>query len=230
MITFLIIFSTIVILSLLGMFYWMYKAKKGELDLRKSSWHMRYMNYLWDVEPYDAKNSCPYYWSLVSSLLLTPIYFLVKYLYLSCEYVYEKFLSKVNINIPEFVKLPVITKESIFKKLYKKSQIYLKLGALSILIIVGLIALFELLKNIFIVDLLAFKIVISTILILALCIIQIIKKPEWDKYFLDPVIDFFKSLLNLILIPFKILGAIFSYLGEVIFKVYKNNCPPINWI
>ena len=59
--------------SFLGMFYWMYKSKNGELNLSTNSWHFKLLQYMWDTETYEVKNACPYYWGLVSSIIFAII-------------------------------------------------------------------------------------------------------------------------------------------------------------
>ena len=65
-----IILSTIVLIAFVGMFYWMYKARKGSLNLSKNAWHFKLINYMWEAEVSEIRNACPYYWSLVLSILI----------------------------------------------------------------------------------------------------------------------------------------------------------------
>ena len=92
-ITLLILLIVLPLLSVLGMFYWMYKSKNGELKLSENDWHVRLLSYMWDFETWEAKNACPYYWGLVFSILILPIYLLVRggiYLYSYLAYKFPK--------------------------------------------------------------------------------------------------------------------------------------------
>ena len=60
--------------------------------LKRSSWHMSMMNYIWGLEHYDFTHMCPYFWlsilnllliiptSLIRWLIIKPIKFLAKHL------------------------------------------------------------------------------------------------------------------------------------------------------
>jgi len=37
----------------------MYKARKGTLNLSKTAWHFKLMNYMWEAETSDIRNACP---------------------------------------------------------------------------------------------------------------------------------------------------------------------------
>src|SRR5574343_116734 len=64
-------------ISICFMFYCMYKSKNGELNLKKNSWHVKLLNWMWDFEP-SFENACPYYWTLNLSIQILPVFIIFK--------------------------------------------------------------------------------------------------------------------------------------------------------
>ena len=218
------------LLSVLGMFYWMYKSKNGTLVLSKTSWHYKLKHWMWDISIRDAKNACPYYWGLVFSILLLPLYCLIKYTVKVIQFIWNKLpkfkVKKLNIKSP--IHIPQSKKE-VYSKIYSNSKYWLKFifGISLILILCSM--LIYMFWNIFILNWKVFIILLSFFTYIGLAILQAIIKPEWDEYHNDHWVNLFKGLIGLILFPFVVIYNIFEYLFKKITKVYTNICPPIEW-
>lgn len=217
----LIILLLTAFISILGMFYWMWKAKSGTLVLSTNSWHFKLKKWMWDIETNEVKNACPYYWTLVLSLLILPIYTLLFLTY--------KLFSKIP-TLPK-AKITIIppTKKEMYKKLYSKSKDYLKLFFSITLILIGLVAIIYSFRTLFILDLKVFLIVLGFLAYISAFIIQANVKPEWDKYHNDHWGNLFTALFGLISLPFIIIYNIISYIFTKITNVYTNICPQIKW-
>ena len=227
----------VLIIPILGMFYWMYKSKTGELNLSQKSWHFRLLHWMWDVEFYEIKNACPYYWSIWVSLIILLPYLLIRGVYIAISWIFNK-LPSINwsfLNKLKFVdKLPTIniptSKREVYSNIYKKGKDYLKyffIGVLNILLIGALIL-------VYVIPFIKFNVKTALILtsfmtyVLTSYILTLIK-PEWDEYHIDHYKNFGKSLFGIISIPFIVVYYILEYLFSKLFKTIKNYCPPIVW-
>ena len=215
----LITILTIALISVLGMFYWMYKARNGELNLSTNSWHYKLKHWMWDFETYEGKNACPYYWGLVFSMLILPLYSIIRGL----VYLYSK---RPKIKLPT-VNLPHIpeTKKEVYNKIYKNSKkwlFYILIFSLLAFLIYIFYLLFK--TNVF-----GFKFIISSIVISGLIAAQNTLIPEWDEYFIEPVINIGKGLVDLIKLPFLIIYNLLAIVFRKLFNIYTDMCPPIIW-
>lgn len=217
----------------LGMFYWMYKSKNEELNLSTNSWHFKLLQYMWDTETYEVKNACPYYWGLVSSIILLIPYLVIRYMVIFP-------ISKIPFNKIPKIKLPKLhisekidknipkinipeSKKQWFKLLYTKGKTiftWVICGICGITVLYGLFKIAPFYTAISILSVLLF--VIFTVLLH-------IFKDEWDKYHIEHYGNFFKGLVGILSIPFIIIFAIIKLIFGKITKVYYDNCPPINW-
>ena len=102
----LIILGIIAIGAFLGMFYWMWKARHGELELKKNAWHVKLLHYMWEFEINGRENACPYYWGLVVSILFLPVYLTVRYLlYTPYNWLGSKLDKIPTIKTPKFIEI-----------------------------------------------------------------------------------------------------------------------------
>ena len=226
-----IIFLTIVFLAFVGMFYWMYKTRNGIINLNKNSWHFKLVNWMWEAETSEIRNVCPYYWSLVLSVLILIPYSILRYLYVFYKYIYSLFPEKkkkeIKINPPKKIEIK--------KAPYKYSYIYSKSKNILEWIVIGtptLILLIILIRGVFQLYVESFTLFISIICILIYLGITLFlhdKKPNLDIYHWNHYRDFFSGLFGIIKIPFVIINWILSNIFYKLTNVYKNNCPGIEW-
>lgn len=219
--------------AFLGMLYWMWKSRKGELNLSTNSWHFKLLHYMWDTETYEVRNACPYYWGLICSLIVLTPYLILRYLVvlpiskipfnkipkikLPKLHIIEKINNKIpNITIPE-------SKKQWFRLFYTKGKTIF-LSSLAIFI-VGIV-LFTLFVKFPLTT--ALSILFVMIFFIFTLILHIVKD-DWDKYHINHYENFFKGLIGIICIPFVIFWNIIEFLFNKIVKVYNNSCPPINW-
>ena len=226
----LIIFLTIVFVAFVGMFYWMYKARKGTLNLSKNAWHFKLINYMWEAEVSEIRNACPYYWSLVLSILIFIPYLIPRYLYVFQKYICSLFPEKKKEKVKmKSLKIEVKKVSSKYSYIYSKSKIILEriiIGSFLLMLLVIIICGgFQLYVE-------AFTLFISTMCILIYLGITLLlhdKKPELDIYHWNHYRDFFSGLYGIIKIPFIVAGWIISIIFSKITKVYIDNCPAIVW-
>jgi hypothetical protein len=176
------------LLSVLGMFYWMYKSKNGTLVLSKKSWHFKLKHWMWDIYYKDVKNACPYYWGLVFSILVLPLYLIAVSIYKLYLFIWDKLpkfkVKKLNIKSP--IHIPQSKKEA-YTIIYKKSKNWLKFIFGLSLILIGWLGIIYAFWNIFIISYVTFIILLSFFTYIGLIILQTNLKPEWDKYLSDAV-------------------------------------------
>lgn len=225
--TLLILLSIMTILPVIGMFYWMYKSKNGELKLSENDWHVKLKAYMWDFETWQAKNACPYYWGLVFSILILPIYLLGRegvYLYSYLAYKFPKidkpkFKFKINL-IPE-------TKKEMYNKIYRNSKKWLFNGLISIIILITIFLLFKMFQS----DWKFFIVFITVLSIISLHIIFLILENEYFiEYYWQYMTMIGVGLFNIVKLPFLLAYKALKYPAKYIFKIYTNNCPPITWV
>lgn len=219
------------LISVLGMFYWMYKSKSGELNLSTDSWHYKLKHWMWDFETYQANNACPYYWGLVFSVLLFPFYCIVKYSVLLGFYIKDKLPRFSSINLCS--KLPNIippTKKEMYSKVYKNSKKWLEWIFVSLVIGIVVTVLILTFYKLFVINSIAFTILVGFFILLFVHLFFILTDNDiFKEYYLQHVIAVGQGLWNLILIPFLLAYELIRIPIQVIFKVYTNNCPPITW-
>lgn len=215
------------IISLSGMFYWMYKSKDGTLNLNPKSWHFKLTHWMWDVDTYEIKNACPYYWSLVFSLHILPIYIILRYIIVNpilfLIIYYDKLKSKIK--LPE-ISIISPTKKEVYSKIYSNSKKWLKMILFGILGVVSLACIILLFNSMYNTSLILFYIVTGTGLFLSLLTAI---KPEWDKYFINILLYGIKLLYTAFSYPFEKLFNLISFIFTKITGVISNACPPIKW-
>jgi hypothetical protein len=232
----------IAFISILGMFYWMWKAKSGQLDLSLNSWHIILKKWMWDFEPTGLENACPYYWGLVFSIIVLPLYLLIlvlvkihKFISIKLDILFDKIfgnIKKPNINFNINVPLPKIpeTKKEMYSKIYTNSKEWLTIGFFSIIVIVIFILLIVFIFKSFTANSYLGWFVLFILTFGISLILQHILKEEWDGYFYNHVDNLFSGIKGLVQLPFIILFYLIRFPIIKIFKIYENNCPPINWI
>lgn len=223
-------------ISILGMFYWMWKAKSGELILDTNSWHVKLKIRMWDYEITGRENACPYYWGLVFSIIILPLYSLSKitdFIGDKIKYIFKRLFGNIkkpniNINIP-LPKLPE-TKKEMYAKIYSNAKSWLFLGFIGILCTSALIFIIALIISSYGINNNLGTITLIITIISSLIFLQHNYKEEWDEYCYDHLVNLKDSLFGLISLPFIIIYHIFVYPIRKIFKIYEDNCPPIKWI
>mgnify|MGYP001355189236 CR=1 FL=1 len=233
----LLLLIPVLLIPILGMFYWMYKSKTGELNLSQKSWHFKLLHWMWDVKFYEIKNACPYYWSIWVSLLVLPLYVVAIGIYKAGNWMFNK-LPSINwsfLNKLKFVdKLPTIniptSKREIYNNIYKKGKDYLKYFFIGVLIILLIGALILLYIIPFIrLDVKTALILTSFMTYILISFILTLIKPDWDEYHIDHYKNFGLGLFGIVSIPFVVVYYILETIFSTIFKTIKNYCPPIVW-
>ena len=212
--------------AILGMFYWMYKARKGELNLSTKSWHYKLKHWMWDFETYEGKNACPYYWGLVFSLLFLIPYIVVRYIITIVVYLYNLLPSFRSVK--SSIKLPTIipaTKKEAYNQIYRKSKTWLT----NILIAVAVLGLLSLITTGFVAD---WKIMLGFTIFFILVVLHVVLHENstlFYEYYSKHWISIFEGIWGLAQLPFILLYNLVKIPFEFIFKVYTNRCPPIKW-
>jgi len=229
----LIIILIIALLAVLGMFYWMYKSKSGELNLSTNSWHFKLKHWMWDFETYEGKNACPYYWGLVFSILILPLYVIIKYA--------TEFSFYLNNKLPRFKKPTVLskiqlstiipsTKKEMYSQIYKNSKKWLLNILFGSLIFIGFIGAVVSFYNLFILD---WKIAVLVIILLLVIFLQVIMLIIENKYFMknywNYVLMIVRGLFGIFKLPFIMIYDLIKIPFQYLFKIYEDACPPINW-
>ena len=227
--TTIIVLSIITLISLLGMFYWMYKAKTGELNLSSTSWHYKLKHWMWDFETYEGRNACPYYWGLVFSIIILPVYCISRLVFEIYEFINKKLPKpKVRLNI----KLPTIippTKKEMYSKIYRNAKDWLSTTLAIVCVLLFLFSIFKCYYNLFLFNINYFLIALFLVLIFIFSVLQNAIKPEFNKYWITPLNNLYNSIFSLIKLPFIIIYNIIKWPVVKIFKIIEDNCPPIVW-
>lgn len=208
--------------AILGMFYWMYKARKGELNLSTKSWHYKLKHWMRDFETYEGKNACPYYWGLVFSLVFLIPYIVIGYIVTMVVYLYDLLPSFRSVK--STIKLPTIiptTKKEVYNQIYRKSKTWLT----NILITVAVLGLLSLITTGFVLN---WKIMLGFI-IFSTSVVLHENSTLFYEYYSKHWISIFEGIWGLIQLPFILLYNLVKIPFEFIFKVYTDRCPPIKW-
>lgn len=234
-----ITFVAVATLSLLGMFYWMWRAKSGTLHLKSDSWHVKLLNWMWDVDILQqATNACPYYWSIVCSVVVLPTYLALYAIFrvFGPVYVYIRKHTKgwfTDIKGYKWMdRIPHVPTnvQEVYGTVYRSGKSIL----IDLLSIVGVVLCIVFVVAVFVFPYLAMSIttaVLVTALLLWIvgAIVLSIGWPEYDQYHTDYYADFVRGLGGILLVPFRLLWWILSTIIGKVFDVASNNCPPIEW-
>lgn len=223
----LIIFLTTVFIAFVGMFYWMYKARKGTLNLSQNDWHLKLMNYMWEAEASDIRNACPYYWSLVLSIVILIPYLIIRYATVSYKYIKSLFPKKeVKIKPP---KIEVKKETSKYSYIYSNSKQILEYIFIGILLLILLSILILSGFKLYTESLTIFIIIMSIAIYVTITLFLHTKKPELDIYHWNHYRNFFSGLYGILKIPVVLIIWIASIIFSKITNVYVDNCPAIVW-
>lgn len=214
------------LISVLGMFYWMYKSKNGTLVLSKTSWHYKLKHWMWDIDFEDVKNACPYYWGLVFSILLLPLYLISLGISEGSLFIWNK--------LPKFkklaFKLPIPqSKKEIYTKIYNNSKNWLKTIFTVLLVSILITWIIWLFWGIFKSNVNVFIILLSFFTYVGVALLQTSIKPEWDEYHNDYWLHLFKGLFGLVTFPFVMIYKLLAYLFSKLTNTYNDICPSIEW-
>lgn len=225
--TTIIVLSVITLMSIFGMFYWMYKARKGELDLQSTSWHYKLKHWMWDFETYEGRNACPYYWGLVFSIIILPIYCISRLVFEIYEFINKKLpKSKLNIKLPTIIPP---TKKEMYSNIYRNAKDWLSITLVIIGMLFFLYTIFKCYYNLFLFNINYFFIALFIVLVFIFSVLQNAIKPELNKYWITPLNNLYNSIFSLIKLPFIIVYNIIKWPVVKIFKIVEDNCPPIVW-
>lgn len=229
----------IAVAAILGMFYWMYKARSGELELSAKAWHFKLLHYMWDIDILAVNNACPYYWSIVVSLIVLTPYIAIRYIIaVPSKWIVEhwpkskkpKKLRKpwrvptINITVPDTLK-------GLYSLIYRKGKVILGwLFGIGMVIGCGYLAIWLLIYPFTHFPVLMALLITGAIFFVLWSFMIHLAVPQWDKYHVDHYVMFCKGLWGIITMPFvvgyNILAAIFGGL----FGIISDNCPPIKWV
>ena len=219
--------------AILGMFYWMYKARKGELNLSTKSWHYKLKHWMWDFETYEGKNACPYYWGLIFSVLILPLYIIVRYIFNFIVYLYNKLLNFNKPKVLKYIKLPIIiplTKKKMYNKIYRNSKKWLLNGLLGIILLIAGINLILSFYKLFVLNWKSAVLLFSLLPGVILHAVMLITENEYFiEHYWDYVMMIVEGLFGIIKLPFILIYSLLKIPFEFIFKIYTNHCPPIKW-
>ena len=225
----LIILLSVAVASILGMLYWMYKSRNGTLNLKETDWHFKFMRFFWDkdLSTDEIRNACPYYWSIVLTLIFSPSFLIGVLLYTVGSWI----LSKVPKRKPKIkkVKEPKVKEASKFSYIYSKSKEILEFVFAIILLSICLVAIVVSYVGIFVFSIKTGIIIgfITTFVIITT--ILHVRKPELDQFHWSHYTNFIMSSIGILKIPYLLISVVLSAIFSKITNVYINNCPPIVW-
>lgn len=239
----LIVAILIIALVLSGMIYWKIKSDKGELVFSERDWHFRLIHWMWDAETGFVKNVCPYYWSIVFSIVILPLYLVVRGLW-----VLFKFLKRILPAMPRLKnskvvqsireKLPSVpeSRKEAFKNVYSQGKDYtgivLKVALVLFVIAAAFVGVWKTIAFSFTL----FLGILGVLLFLVGTVILHVSYPNLDEYHIDHytsmwqgVSKFFSGVWGIISIPYHLLAGLLSRIGGKISKTYNDNCPMAVW-
>lgn len=221
----------------LGMLYFMKKVKDGEIALSEKSWHFKLLKYMWDADIRSLTNMCPYYWSVVCSVII-----LIPYLFLRysgkfadwCENLikWDKLVNRIILPVkkskPKKESKPLFTipqsKKDIFSLIWRKGSYIFDIFLIVAIFLSAAILLASLVYRSFSFNFM-FGIYLLAAMIYALSILVSYNYPKYKEIMLEPWVKFFKGIGGIVSQPFKLIWQLLLKL----FNVYENLCPAINW-
>jgi hypothetical protein len=229
---------SIVALILAGLVYWMYKSRKGTLNLSEKNWHYKLLHWMWTVDKSSLKNACPYYWTLVCSLLFLPIYLLIGAIGKPIDALVnliKKSLPEKKYKEPKLPKPSILdktpdTKYEWFRLFYTKGKVICEYLIWGILALIGISVIASLYIMPFVrgYSHLGIVMIILTAIVLGSAYL-VDSYPEHNKYHYDVYKNFLSGVKGLLLmIPILIL-ELFKFIGRKINVTYQNHCPAIKW-
>ena len=224
---------SLIAIPFLGMLYFMKKVKDGEITLSEKSWHFKLLKYMWDVNVESLTNMCPYYWSVVCSVIILIPYLFARYVNSFCNWLFDsgtlayiknkaKKVSTKKESKPLFI-IPQ-SKKDMFSLIWNRgSEICAILLVLTCLLVGLIFALF------YIYSVFTFNVIHGIILISIIIYVLVVafSSNYWNyrEIMLEPWVKFFNGLFGIVSQPFKLIWQLLLKL----FNVYENLCPAINW-
>jgi hypothetical protein len=220
--------------------FWMKKVKNGTLTLSKNKWHYKLIHWMYDTNPQDLKNGCPYYWLLVLSIYILIPYSIIRFFIVKINNLFElyndykdkKDEAKKQKRAENIEKV----KKEIFKTFYNKNSLIFEYLGKFILICVILSITYILFIHPFVIGN-----PIIVVLILG-CIFSMVGIIFILNVFEKNINKFFDIVFNIIAYIFKIIWKIIIFLPKMLFKriaylfkkyiapKYEEACPEIEWV
>lgn len=202
----------------------------NQVTLNKNSWHFKYYSMIVSDNP--PKSLCPYFWTMVIIMLLSPIVAC----FLSINWVMKNVTAFFDSVVPKKQK-PAETYEQIIARWdreeaskkkrerfwNKAADVFLFIVKYAILPTLGLFLIFVLYTHTVKVGWLVMLITVGVVVLFALFIIGIIKLFELFEDQLSKSTSKFFTLIN----PFNWKAT--KILGEMIKAQYTKMCPLITW-
>lgn len=228
---------SLIAISFLGMLYFMKQVKDGEISLSEKSWHFKLLKYMWDVDVDSLTNMCPYYWSVVCSVIILAPYLIIRYFMKAIEWIHNlevlKKVTSIKIKKPLIIaskkeSKPLFTipqsKKDIFSLIWRKGSYIFDIFLIVAIFLSAAILLASLVYRSFSFNFM-FGIYLLSAMIYALSILVSYNYPKYKEIMLEPWVKFFKGLFGIVSQPFKLIWQLLLKL----FNVYENLCPAINW-
>lgn len=228
---------SLIAIPFLGMLYFMKQVKDGEITLSEKSWHFKLLKYMWDVDIRSLTNMCPYYWSVVCSVIILAPYLIIRYFMKAIEWIHNlevlKKATSFKIKKPLIIaskkeSKPLFTipqsKKDVFSLIWMKGSYIFEIIIIIISSLSGIAFFVSLIYRSFSFDFM-FGIYILSAMIYALSILVSYNYPKYKEIMFEPWVKFFKGLFGIISQPFKLIWQLLLKL----FNVYENLCPAINW-
>lgn len=231
--TALLILAIVATLNILGMLFFMYKARKGTLVLSKTSWHIKLLVWMWDVDLDAVKNGCPYYWSLALSLDILPVYLLIRGIIVGGNFLDKKFkkLPKLpKIHLPINLQIPE-TKREAYTVVYRKGKDITKTLFAVILAVIAVVFIVLFLYKFFVTaGIIGVVVLASVVGFLSATLYAHAKHPELDHYHIDHYVGLGKSMWGIFSLPFIIAGYITNIPLKKFISWYDKSCPPVEFV
>ena len=201
---------------------------KNGITLNQKSWYCKLLKKMWGTEASDFKNFCPFFWLLVGSIVLLPVYIILRPLI----FILSKLFGIKLATIPRKEKeAMVITVGKISSYIFQLALTLFMSFLASIMLVIIVQAFIE---KIFLGLVLGtiIKIILYTLGLLV--IIGIVVYFFWSN---DLVKDSKKIPLTnkerMIVIPYKIISSPvrlpYNWLKKIIKEFYNRSCPLIHW-
>lgn len=246
----------LLILAFIGMFYFMSIVKNGEISFTTNSWHFKLLKWMWNVESKKLNNLCPYYWTVVLSIIILPVYcfiFLVAKIYDWCDEKIDIIVDKLGlknrlnkIKMPEIHILDKLQLHSRYDNINNsltKNNIFIIIWKYGKTIFIYLIVLFFLIGLIcFLVNLYYASIKANTFIIfyfvvsfIGLVIFYFITSSYFyrlNTIVFEPIFELFDCIDSLLKSLIGIFLIPFKIIGLIFEKLkikYDEVCPFINW-
>lgn len=201
---------------------------KNGITLNQKSWYCKLLKKMWGTEASDFKNFCPFFWLLVGSIVLLPVYIIIKPLI----FILGKLFGIKLVTIPRKEREAlVITVGKISSYIFQLAFTLFISFMMSVMLVMVVQVFIE---KIFLGLALGTTIKIILYTLGTLSIIGIIMYFIWSN---ELVKDSKKIPLTnkerIIVVPYKIISSPvrlpYNWLKKIIKEFYNRSCPLIHW-